>query len=274
VDEETARRRLREALPELASGDVEPIRSGWDSHAFAIDCAWIVRVPRRPETEEALRREARLLGAIETHLPVPVPAPVHVSVDSPVCVVSRRIDGKPATANPATGRSLGGFLAALHGIATDSVPLPASDTEAWQASHEQRRHQFEDRVFPLLSADERERANDLFASVKFDFEPTVVHGDLGPDHILCGDDGQINGVIDWTDARLGDPAIDLAWALHGTDDTFAKAVAAAYGNVTTRLRERAAFYHRRGPWYEVLYGLETDRRDLVASGLAGVRARL
>jgi aminoglycoside phosphotransferase (APT) family kinase protein len=193
-------------LPELASGDVEPIGSGWDSHAFTIDSAWIVRVPHRPETEEALRREARLLSAIETHLPLPVPAPVHVSVDSPVCVVSRRIDGEPATTSPATGRSLGEFLAALHGIATDSVPLPASDTEAWQASHEQRRRQFEERVFPLLCADERERANDLFASVKFDFEPTVVHGDLGPDHVLCGDDGQINGVIDWTDARLGDPA--------------------------------------------------------------------
>ncbi len=274
VDEEAARRRLREELPDLAAGHVETIRSGWDSHAFAVDETWIVRIPRRHEVEEALRLEAELLSAIAGRLPLAVPAATYVSRTSPVCVVARKIDGAPATVNPRTGCELGAFLAALHGVPTTSVPLPTADVATWRAAHEERRLQFEEHVFPLLSAHERERARTLFASVEFDFEPTVVHGDVGPEHVLCALDGHINGVIDWTDARPGDPAIDLAWAMHATSPEFAAACANAYGDVTTELAARAAFYYRRGPWYEVLYGLESDRPDLVTSGLAGVRARL
>jgi len=274
VDEQAARRRLREELPDLAAGHVEVIRSGWDSHAFAVDETWIVRIPRRHEVEEALRMEAGLLGAIAGRLPSAVPAATYVSKTSPVCVVARKIDGGPATVNPRTGRELGTFLAALHGISPTSAPLPTADVATWRAAHQERRLQFEEHVFPLLSAHERERAMKLFASVKFDFEPTVVHGDLGPEHVLCAPDGHINGVIDWADARLGDPAIDLAWALHDTSPEFADACATAYGGVSTEIAGRAAFYYRRGPWYEVLYGLESDRPNLVTSGLAAVRARL
>ena len=34
------------------------------------------------------------------------------------------------------------------------------------------------------------------------------------------------------------------------------------------------FYHRRAPWYEVLYGLERGRPELVERALADVRERL
>ena len=271
VDEEAAKRRLQE---ELGERNIEAIRSGWDSHAFVVDETWIARVPRREEIEEALRREAELLADIAGLLPLPVPTATYVSDHSPVCVVAPKIDGAHAATNPRTGRELGAFLAALHGLPISTVPLPESDVATWRADHDERRLQFEEHVFPLLSGVEQERARELFASVEFDFEPVVVHGDLGPEHVLCGEDGHINGVIDWVDARLGDPAIDLAWALYGTDAPFADAVATSYGGVTAVLSARAAFYHRRGPWYEVLYGLETNRPELVASGLAGVRARL
>ena len=274
VDEEAARRRLVEELPDLAGGRIEPIRSGWDSHAFAVDGAWIVRVPRRPETDDALRLEAAVLAAVAPHLPLPVPKPTYVSDASPVCVVAPRIAGGPATARSRTACDLGAFLAALHAIPPSSVPLPAADVATWRAAHEERRLQFEEHVFPLLSEAEQERARELFASVEFDFEPVVVHGDIGPEHVLCDDDGRLNGVIDWADARVGDPAIDFAWALHGTDASFAEAFAAAYGDVTAASTARAAFYHRRGPWYEVLYGLDSNLPDFVTSGLAGVRARL
>ena len=39
-------------------------------------------------------------------------------------------------------------------------------------------------------------------------------------------------------------------------------------------RGRALFYHRLGPWHEVLYGLENALPELVASGVAGIRQRL
>ncbi len=117
------------------------------------------------------------------------------------------------------------------------------------------------------------RAERLFAQVAgFDFTPVVLHADLGPDHVLCRD-GRVVGVIDWSDARIGDPALDLSWCLNGTPDAFASAIGRVYG-ADTATRERALFYHRLGPWHEVVYGLDTDQERFVASGLAGVRSRL
>ena len=85
----------------------------------------------------------------------------------------------------------------------------------------------------------------------------------------------MTGVIDWSDASLGDPALDFAWLLHGTGTAFGDALLRAYGPVPgDALRARALSYHRLGPWHEVLYGLESERPEFVASGLAGVRRRL
>jgi hypothetical protein len=64
-----------------------------------------------------------------------------------------------------------------------------------------------------------------------------------------------------------------AWPLHGTGRRFAEAVLRAYGG-GEGVRERALFYHRVGPWHEVLYGIDEDRPELVRSGLDGIRARL
>jgi len=99
-----------------------------------------------------------------------------------------------------------------------------------------------------------------------------VHGDIGPRHVLC-EDGQITGVIDWSDAREADPALDLAWALYGAPEPFAEGVAAAYG-VTDDELERALAWYRLGPWYEVLWGLGPGGQEFTESGLAGIVARL
>ena len=274
LDEAAALAVLQERFPDLAAGGVVPAGDGWDTHAFVIAERWVARVARRPTASDGLLREAALLAVIAPKLPSPVPHVEHMSTESPVAVVTRRIAGTPARGGARTGRELGRFLASLHALPVDSLPLPRADVDDWRAEHERRRAEFEQHVFPLLRRDERHRAEQLFAGVAFEFEPCLVHGDLGPEHVLCADDGRITGVLDWADARIGDRAIDLAWALYGPPGEFADAVAAAYGALDAATRKRADFYHRRGPWYEVVYGLEQNRQDLVERGLAGVRARL
>lgn len=109
---------------------------------------------------------------------------------------------------------------------------------------------------------DRERAKTVFARVdELDFEPALLHADLGPEHVLCRD-GRVVGVIDWSDARIGDAALDLAWCLNGTPPEVADAVARTYG-VDAEIRERSLFYHRLGPWYEVVHGLDTKQERFV-----------
>jgi hypothetical protein len=101
---------------------------------------------------------------------------------------------------------------------------------------------------------------------------TLVHGDLGPEHVL-GQDGVLTGVIDFGDLHVGDAAIDLAWALHCTPPEFANSLAETYG-VTDAVRERALIWHQLGPWHEVLYGNDIGDPSVAANGLNGVLERL
>ena len=95
-----------------------------------------------------------------------------------------------------------------------------------------------------------------------------MHGDLAAHHVTSGPDG-IVGVIDWKDARVADPAVDLAWPLYGTPEPFAEAVATAYG-VTDDELARALDWHRLEPWYEAMWGQGPGGAEFVASGLSGI----
>jgi aminoglycoside phosphotransferase (APT) family kinase protein len=269
---------LRERFPALDFRDVQVVEDGWDSLVLDLDGKWIVRFPRRPEVEQWIEREIALLPELAQRLPVEVPRFELIAHNGVVCVGYRKLAGSPARSDvdERTGGDLGRFLSALHGFPVDhacALGIPYFDRTAWREHFTCLCADFRQRVLRLLRPSERERAETVFARVEtLDFVPVLLHADLGPEHVLCRD-GRVVGVIDWSDARVGDPALDLAWCLNGTPPKFAEAVARTYG-ADAPLRERSLFYHRLGPWYEVVYGLETGQERFVRSGVEGVRARL
>lgn len=262
---------------------------GWDSTVFEVNSEWIIRVPRRPEVAKRLRGETELVNAVGSTLPVPIPRLRLLDLDHKPFVAYRKLEGAPITLALSQGvepgvlaSRLGSFLAALHsfrGERAQAVGIQPFSVAEWRT----RQRAFAGRccteVYPLLESAEREQAEAIFA-VLDDVDGVafaLVHADLGPAHILC-QRGQLTGVIDWSDAQAGDPAIDFAWAMHGTSSSFAAALRSAYleaGAMTDdRFWSRAAAYHQQGPWHEVLYGLDEHRPELVRSGLEGVRKRL
>jgi len=232
---------------------------GWDSRALIVARRWVLRVARNEEVARAFAVEARLLPELDS-LPLETPRRI---AGGRRWLLTSYVEGDPY-AGRADLRPLGEFLRALHAFPIERARAlgaqlhdPRDDAEL-----------FRRRVLPLLDGDERSLAASLLdehASATFD--PRLTHADLGPAHVLVRR-GRVSGLIDWTDARLGDPAIDLAWALSAAPE-----VAETYP-VDDELRRRALVYHALGPWHEVEHGLRRGERRWVESGLAGVRARL
>jgi aminoglycoside phosphotransferase (APT) family kinase protein len=249
---------------------VVPLRvidSGWDSRVVDIAGRRILRIARNQWARDGYAVEAKLLPRLAPHLPVQVPMPLRRGER---WTLTRRIPGQVigSVAHSALGAEAAAFVAALHAF-------PVADARAAGVRDERREvdlKTFRELVLPLLGEDERDAGEQLLVEhERARFEPVLVHADLGPEHILVNG-RRISGVIDWTDARIGDPAIDLAWPLYGAPAEFAATFAATYG-VDGRLARRALVHHALGPWHEVVHGLRTDRR-WVATGLDGVRARL
>lgn len=258
-----------------ASSTVDGVEfsEGWDSFAELVDGAWVERRPRRPEVADQLRRETRLMPWLATLLPLQVPIPEVVS-EAPLIVRHALVPGAAMTSDDARhGLVLGGFLRALHDCpAADAVRhgLPsAGETRRDRVATADR---FQADVVPLIPVAQRDSALRVLNGVREFPADTVVHGDLGPEHVLVDGD-RVAGVIDFGDAHLGDAALDLAWPLFGASRDFADAVATAYG-LTDELRRRALIWHQLGPWHEVTHGLDIGDDAVVRNGLAGLLERL
>ncbi len=236
------------------------IDDGYDFKVLVVDDAWVVRFPRREAVVSALETEIALLPQLAAALPIAVPEFAHVSHDPPF-VAYPFIRGEPLVDEDAAG--VRAFLDALHAFDPSGLPVERPD---WIALYRNQCAEFERLVVPLLDIDEGERAAALLAQVETltGFTPSLVHADLGPEHLLVRDKRLI-GVIDWGDVRVGDPALDYAWLLNGPFASW---------DVDDELRRRAGVYHRLTPWFEAHYGLYTGRPTSVERGLAGIRARL
>lgn len=242
---------------------------GWDSTATLED-GWVVRTPRRPDVHPRLLAEISLMPWLAPRLPLPVPVPELASSD-PLIVRHRLVPGVPLESPTAAhGRALGHFLRALHD--TDVDQATAHGLRDARAEYAEDLTLFRERVIPLLPTSLHADGTSLLDALDNATTDTVVHGDLGPEHVLASG-GHLSGVIDFGDAHAGDPAIDLSWTLHGTPPAFAEALATAYG-VTPALRARGLLWHKLGPWYEVTRALTTNDPTMRTEGLAAVQSRL
>jgi aminoglycoside phosphotransferase (APT) family kinase protein len=274
-----SRELVEELFPQLRPQAVVTIEEGWDSLVLDVDDQWIVRVPRREPVRECLAFELRLLPELAPALPVAVPRFEHVAEDLRA-VAYRKLPGEPVdVGRTPVAASLGRFLSALHAFPVEQargLGVPSDDL-GWRERYESFARGLLGRVGPMLG-DDRARAEAMLADflddpANFVFEPRLLHADLGPAHVLARGH-ELTGIIDWSDARVGDPALDLAWALYGTPPAFAYAVLETYGSDDVSLARRALFFHRLGPWYELHYGVHFHQPAYVESGLAGVRGRL
>ena len=236
------------------------IDDGWDYKILILGDEWVLRVPRSVAAVEQLEKEIRLLPALAAALPVEVPHYEQVSHEPPFAVY-RLIPGEPHGDEDPDG--VRAFLEALHSFDAGGLAVPRPD---WRGIYREHAGDWRRTVVPLLDVDERVRAEALLHETETltGYEPALVHCDLGSSHLICRD-GRLAGVIDWSDAKIGDPAIDYAVLLNGPFPDW---------DVDDELRRRARIYHRLGPWHEVDYGLFTEEPDFVRSGLAGIRSRL
>lgn len=200
-------------------------------------------------------------------LPVPVPETTEDGVRHLLLPGTPLEDG-----GTDIGRQIGSFLRALHAVdpaEAEAHGVPGAATAA--ADKAVGLDEFRTQIVPLLPAELRSSALALLDRVAR-VRSSLVHCDFGPEHILVTD-GRITGIIDWTDAEIGDPALDLCWALNGAADALADGVAETY-DITPELRDRARDWARLSPWYGVHRGLLLDLPDDMTNGLRDIVSRL
>ena len=263
VDETLARALLREQFPDLALESVEPLGVGWDVTVYLVDGTWAVRFPRREVAVPTLLREIALLPALAPRLPLPVPVPQLVgrpTDDFPWTFWGARMvpgieladsgltDGQRAVA----ARDVGEFLAVLHDPAValmHGADLPHDPMRrALPSTRGPMTRDFLDKMAARGSWEKGsvvDRAVDEVLAAGQPLgapagEPVLVHGDLHLRHLLVTPEGAAAGIIDWGDACLADPALDLSLAYAAFSGASRVALFEAYGAEPDEARELRA----------------------------------
>lgn len=290
---------LEACVPELAIRTCERAGEGWDSVALLVNGEYIFRIAKRADVALRLANEARLLPALVGCMPFAIPRFEYVCDDPESggkrIAGYRIIRGTPLTRaflqqlpSDAAGllaHDLGDFLSLLHVYPVEhaaTLIVPIERSSGWRDQHAAFYGEVREHIFPLLDAAERERVAAFWEGyldddANFGFTPVLIHCDLNPaEHILCdAATGRLNGVIDWGDACIGDPALDFTGLLRELGREFAERVATSYrGERDATFWRRAAFYGRLGPYHEIRFGQRSGDEAHLRHGIAALRVAL
>lgn len=245
---------------------------------------WVVRAPKRATAGAALEAEKGLLIALARakdagliDFDVPHPAGAAPLTEGGRAVVYSEVPGAPlvlASLQPGPGMTaaLGRTIAQIHELPpslVEDLGLAAYSAESYR---ERRMAELDAGVqtgkVPPRLADRWERQLENVAWWRF--ETTVVHGDMG-EHQFMVSDGHVTGVVDWMDARVADPADDLAWLVASASadvlDTITEAYTAARREVRDpHLLDRARLASEMALLRWLMYGVRTENSDVVSDG--------
>ena len=201
---------------------------------------WIVKYPLHTIAATMIEAEAAIAPSLlealrDGLLPFDVVRPAgfaQVKVGRAVTYISpmgRDHDFESLTQSDA--HELGRALAAIHQLPVETIEnagLPSYDAQTSRRRLLADLHDA-DSTTPLPGVLRRRWENALEHTELWDFEPRVVHGDIGSDQFMWSD-GSISCVLGFGSAHVGDPAFDFASLVSILDEELFDALIGSYSN--------------------------------------------
>jgi aminoglycoside 2''-phosphotransferase len=276
---------IRAVHPNLSLDRVRRLH-GQFNDALIVNDELVFRFPRSPHAAAMLRQETAVLRAIRPFITMPIPEPEYgdPTLDEPFAGY-RMVPGEPLTRQALAdirdederqriADQLASFLGELHAIPLDRLgpELPRRDGyERWVTMYADVR----DQLFPFMRPDARQDVARHFESYlaepeRLSFKPALRHGDFGAGNILWDPQSiTITGVIDFSFAGVGDPAIDAA-AISTFGEPFLERMFPCYPELATML-DRVRFYCGTYALTEALDGLRDGQPENFESGIRAYR---
>jgi macrolide phosphotransferase len=254
----------------------------------ATDRGWVLRVPRRADVSEGMAAETRVLDLVAPVLAGDGVAVPDWRVRLPELIAYPALPGAPGLtltdagepdwhmdpASPDYAERLGRLLARLHSITPEQaeaagveVRTPAQVRQAWRDDVARVSEAFT--VSPALTGAWQAWLED---DTCWPGQTVMTHGEIYPAHVLFDEEGTITGVLDWTTARVDDPARDLSAQYGAAGEEMLQAALTAYeragGHVHPGLAAQAKHLWDASPIGYALYALTTGAETDLATAAA------
>ena len=283
---------VKRSYPQFSHYDrsaIKLVTQGWDSLVLDINDEYIFRFPRREATTLQFQKEASLLPELMKTLSVPIPDFKYIQLiphePAQSFIGYPKLNGVPL--NQEISQSLGfreqmgTFLSELHRFPVEqaiALNVPAADTKDWRKNYLDFYNWVRKYSFPKMNTTEIAYCRSLWEDFltdesNFDFQPTLIHGDLASEHILYDPRGDfLSGIIDWGDTKIGDPAHDFV-GLHiiGGRELVERVMRHYCGSSASAFWPRIIFYTAIIPFYEIQYGFIVNQDQHIQRGLQQIK---
>jgi aminoglycoside phosphotransferase (APT) family kinase protein len=272
---------LSAAMPGYRVATIGALGEGMENTAYLVNDELVLRLSKADDPVATVAREAGLLSILAEFSTLRIPVPVF-AVEA--AMAYRKLPGTPVFALPpswldrhgtAVAAQLGEFLVALQRIPLDRVAnwarVDADPPEQWlteaRGSYRAAAERIPRRHRPAIEG--FLAANPPAPELRQVFS----HNDLGIEHVLVDPvSAAVTGVIDWTDAAIGDPAYDIGLILRDLGPAAVDVVLASWpADQRPALRERAVFYARCSALEDLEYGLEPLRARYADKAIASLQ---
>jgi len=212
---------LKDSAADSTGPEVRPVAEGGENSTWWIGTRHVLRLAPDREATLRQRRELRLRDLVRPYLPVAVPTSVAHGEWAPglTYTLDTKVPGRSGEDQDVSAVG----EADLAGLLTGLREVPVRQAEALGVprtaprSLEALRRAAEQAAERLAAADEFDAARlhqltqpGAVQLAAQSATAVLVHHDLKGEHLVVSADGRVRGVLDWTDAALGDPAEDIA----------------------------------------------------------------
>jgi aminoglycoside phosphotransferase (APT) family kinase protein len=221
---DTVLRLVRSLLKDATAGtgpEVRPVAEGGGHSTWWVGTRHVLRLAPDREATARQRRELRLRDLVRPHLPVAVPTSVAHGEWAPglTYTLDTKVPGGSGEEHDvsAVGEAdLAGLLTGLREVPVrqaEALGVPRAAPRSLEALRRAAQRAAE----RLAEADEFDPARlhqlTAAAAIQLAAQPgtaVLAHHGLDSEHLVVSTDGRVRGVLDWTDAAVGDPAEDIA----------------------------------------------------------------
>lgn len=256
---------IRQKMPETPIREIQAITNGWDNDLYLVNGHLAFRFPKTEEVAKKVEKEMELLIQIkeqmELVLKVPEYTPHYGSNGELQCVSYKFLQGTTFKGlkeeqTDENARLLGTFLSQLHSVQPKESFIAEKNRQYWESFY----GELQEKVLPQLPKTDRKAVEEVFGAFLVGFKEeksrTIIHGDLTLSNIVSNQ-GKITGIIDFTDAHVGDAALDFAGLYWDCGPEFTKRALAYYeGREKQKLFEKVQnFYGLQPVFHELLYAV-------------------
>ncbi len=256
----SVRSAIESQFPGLEARDVVHLGSGWEFDVYLTSDGWCFRFPRRAELSTMFERESRVHALVAPVLDPFVAVPNvelwgQAGPAFPYAFAGHRMvpgigaDDPLAPVSLSLARDLASLLRSLHDVpereaSAAGVVHDKEGSEEWLAEAKASAAELGG-MSPVVDMALKWLRGIQDIPSPYTGPLRLVHNDLGPQHLLVGaDSGKLVGVIDWTDAALGDPVLDFMFLAMWRGWKFVAMVLESYPPVDPDFGARLSFQVR------------------------------